>query len=79
MTIIIDLHNHTRYFARKKLNSILNKENNEIIEIIVGRGLHSENKIPIIKNYVIKYLISKNINYKFKKYSKEGVIVINIK
>lgn len=73
----IDLHNKTRYIARQILNNTLkNKKKNEIIEIIVGRGLHSKNNIPIIKNFVIRYLNSKNIKYKFKEYSKDGVIII---
>lgn len=73
----IDLHNNTRYIARKILiDTIKKKKKNEEIEIIVGRGLHSENKIPVIKNYVIKYLNSKNIKFKFKEFSKDGVIII---
>ena len=78
MVVIIDLHNNTRYIAREKLNTLLKTEKNKKIEIIVGRGLHSINNIPVIKNYVIKYLKSKNIKYIFKKHSKEGVILINI-
>lgn len=73
----IDLHNKTRYIARKILiETLKNKKNNEKIEIIVGRGLHSVNNIPIMKNFVIRYLTSKNIKYMFKKYSKEGIIII---
>ena len=73
----INLHNKTRYIARKILiETLKNKKNNEKIEIIVGRGLHSVNNIPIMKNFVIKYLTSKKIKYIFKEYSKEGVIII---
>lgn len=73
----IDLHNKTRYIARQILiKKIKERKKGENIEIIVGRGLHSENKIPIIKNFVIRFLKSKNIKYKFKEFSKEGVIII---
>lgn len=72
--MIIDLHNNTRYIARQKLEKCLKK--NEDIEIIVGRGLHSYNKIPIMKNFVMRYLTSKNIKFYFKAYSKQGVIIV---
>lgn len=73
----IDLHHKTKFSARKILIDIIKKKKkNEKIEIIVGRGLHSRNNIPIIKNFVINYLISKNIKFSFKDFSKEGVIVI---
>lgn len=73
----IDLHNKTRYIARNILiETLKNKKKNEKVEIIVGRGLHSVNNIPIMKNFVIRYLTSKNIKYKFKEHSKEGVIII---
>lgn len=75
--MIIDLHNNTRYIARQKLKKILEEKNRyERIEIIVGRGLHSIDKKPVIKLFVINYLESKNIKYYFKPYSKEGVIII---
>lgn len=75
--MIIDLHNKTRYIARQILiDAIKKRKNKEKIEIIVGRGLHSIKKIPIMKNFVIRYLNSKNIKYKFKEHSKEGVIII---
>lgn len=72
----IDLHNKTRYIARQILIKAIKEKNNKEIEIIVGRGLHSENKKPVIKNFVIRYLNSKKIKFKFKEYSKEGVIII---
>lgn len=72
----IDLHNKTRFVARKILIKAIKEKNNKEIEIIVGRGLHSENKIPVIKNFVIRYLNSKKIKFKFKEFSKEGVIII---
>ena len=75
--MILDLHNQTRFSSRillkKTINEYLNKEK---IHIIVGRGLHSPNKKPVIKNFVINYLKSKNILYTICEKSKGGVIII---
>jgi len=73
--MIIDLHNRTRFSVKKILEKILKKKN-EKIHLIVGRGIHSYNKKPIIKNYVINYLKSKNISYTICQESKGGVIII---
>ena len=75
--MILDLHNNTRYIGRKLLKNTLEKYlNKEKIYIIVGRGLHSNNKKPIMKLFVINYLKSKNIPYIICEKSKGGVIIV---
>ena len=72
----VDLHNKTRYSTRKILIDIIKKKSKKEIHLIVGKGLHSENRKPVLKNFVMKYLKSKNIDFKICKKSKGGVIIM---
>jgi len=72
----VNLHNKTRYSTRKILIDIIKKKSKKEIYLIVGRGLHSENKKPILKNFVMNYLKSKNIDFKICEKSKGGIIIM---
>lgn len=68
---IIDLHHYTVSEAEALLNSLTQKRGKSHIRIIVGRGTHSANG-PVLREFVKKYLLAKNIRFNQSKISDGG-------
>ena len=58
---IIDLHGYTTSEAKIVLDELVRSEN-AYVRIIVGKGNHSENG-PVLRDYVKKFLLSKNVHF----------------
>ena len=67
---IIDLHGYTTAEAKIVLDDLVKSEN-QYVRIIVGKGNHSENG-PVLKDFVKKYFLSKNIHFNQSKISDGG-------
>ncbi len=67
---IIDLHGHTTSEAKIALDELL-KSNESYVRIIVGKGNHSKEG-PVLRDFVKKYFLSKNIHFNQSKISDGG-------
>lgn len=68
---IIDLHYYTVREAETVLNSLTQKRGKSHVRVIVGRGVHSKNG-PVLREFVKKYLLAKNIRFNQSKISDGG-------
>ena len=59
---ILDLHGHTKEWAKIALDEIIDEGKYSHIRIITGKGIHSENG-PILKDFVRSYLERNNIHF----------------
>ena len=67
---IIDLHGHTTAEAKIVLDDLI-RSNHNYVRIIVGKGNHSENG-PVLRDFVKKYFLSKNVHFNQAKISDGG-------
>ena len=68
---IIDLHGLTRLEAEQALDELIAEGTHAHVRIITGRGLHSENG-PVLRNFVMDYLMAKGISYNRSKLQDGG-------
>ncbi len=67
---IIDLHGYTTSEAKIVLDELL-KGNMGYVRVIVGKGNHSKDG-PVLRDYVKKYFLSKNIHFNQSKIGDGG-------
>jgi len=68
----IDLHGYTKQEAESVLTQLINTSKGKHIRIITGKGLHSEDKEPIIKSFTKDFLCSHNISFTTSKIQNGG-------
>ena len=68
----IDLHGYTKQEAESVLIELVNTAKDKHIRIIIGKGLHSEGKDPIIKSFTKDFLCSHNISFTTSKIQNGG-------
>lgn len=69
-TKIIDLHGYTTAEAKIVLDDLI-KSDGDYVRIIVGKGNHSESG-PVLKDFVKKFLLSRNIHFNQSKIGDGG-------
>lgn len=73
--LVLDLHGLTRDEAVRELEDFLIKaraQNISSAEIITGKGLHSPDGVPVIRNAVLAVLNSRGLHYEFDSVLRSG-------
>jgi DNA-nicking Smr family endonuclease len=77
----LDLHGYTKAEAEPLLKDFLEESLESrlsIVRVVTGKGLHSEDGIPVLKNFVTKYLTHNGFHFRMAKINRGGTGAIDV-